>query len=164
VASDTITTAMFLIAAVIAAAILLNAVFPVIYTMAGTFSQSSREADSRIRTDFKIINTYAKSGTAQIWMKNIGNNRIAYADINQSDVFIGVPGNFETVPKKVGSLGGNGWNYEVVSDTNTYWDSAETLHMTVASAKIPTSVGSVVYFQFVSVNGVVRSTEFTASG
>jgi flagellar protein FlaG len=59
VASDTITTAMFLIAAVIAAAILLNAVFPVIYTMAGTFSQSSREADSRIRTDFKIINTYA---------------------------------------------------------------------------------------------------------
>jgi flagellar protein FlaG len=162
--SDTFTTAMFLIASIIAAGVLLNAVFPVIYTMTGTFSQSSHEADQRIRTDIKIINTYARSGAGQIWMKNIGTNRIAYNEINMSDVFIGVPGDFESVPIMTGSLGGNGWSYQVLEDTNTYWDPGETVHLTVESGKIPTSKGDIVYFQFVSVNGVVRSIEFPASG
>lgn len=162
--SDTFTTAMFLIASIIAAAVLLNAVFPVIYTMTGTFSQSSHEADQRIRTDIKIINTFAKSGTAQIWMKNIGTSRISYNEINMSDVFIGAPGDFESVPVKVGSLGGNGWSYQVLEDTNSWWESGETLHLTVESAKIPTSKGDIVYVQFVSVNGVVRALEFPASG
>jgi flagellar protein FlaG len=162
--SDTFTTAMFLIASIIAAAVLLNAVFPVIYTMTGTFSQSSHEADQRIRTDIKIINTYAKSGTGQIWMKNIGTNRISYNEINSSDVFIGAPGDFESVSFKEGLLDGNGWNYQVPEDTNTYWDPGETLHVTVENSKIPTSKGDIVYFQFVSENGVVRATEFPAGG
>jgi flagellar protein FlaG len=162
--SDTFTTAMFLIASIIAAAVLLNAVFPVIYTMTGTFGQSSHEADQRIRTDIKIINTYAKSGIGQIWMKNIGTNRIGYEEINQSDVFIGATGDFESVPRKEGALGGNGWNYLVLEDTNTYWDPGETVHLTLESTKIPLSKGDIVYFQFVTMNGVVRSIEFPASG
>jgi flagellar protein FlaG len=162
--SDTFTTAMFLIASIIAAAVLLNAVFPVVYTMTGTFSQSSHEADQRIRTDIKIINSFAKSGVAQVWMKNIGTNRISYNEINMSDVFIGAPGDFESVPLRDGALGGNGWSYRVLEDTNNWWESGETLHLTAESAKIPSVKGDIVYFQFVSVNGVVRATEFPASG
>jgi hypothetical protein len=162
--SDTFTTAMFLIASIIAAAVLLNAVFPVIYTMTGTFSQSSHDADLRIRTDIKIINTYAKSGAAQIWMKNIGTSRIAYNEINMSDVFIGAPDDFESVPHKSGFLGGNGWSFVVLEDTNAWWESGETLHLSVESSKIPVAKGDIVYFQFVSVNGVVRAAEFPASG
>ncbi|MDD1678660.1 MAG: flagellin [Methanomicrobiales archaeon] len=155
---------MFLIASIVAAGVLLNAVFPVIYTMTGTFGQSSHEADQRIRTDIKIINTYARSGIGQVWMKNIGTNRISYNEINMSDVFVGAPGDFESVPRKVGSLGGNGWSYQVLEDTNTYWEPGETMHLTMESSKIPTSKGDIVYFQYVSVNGVVRATEFPASG
>ena len=162
--SDTITTALFLIAAVVAAAVLINAMFPVIYTMTGTFSSSSHEADERLRTDIKIINSYAHSGRAQVWIKNVGTKRIAAEEINQSDLFIGSPTDFESVPKKVGDLSGNGWDYTILEDENRYWDPAETLHLTMESSKIPTNRGDIVYFQFVSLTGTVRSVEFSASG
>ncbi|MDI6719524.1 MAG: flagellin [Methanomicrobiales archaeon] len=162
--SDTITTALFLITAVVAAAVLINAIFPVIYTMTGTFSSSSHAADERLRTDLKIINAYAHAGSAQIWIKNVGTNRISGNEINQSDIFIGAPTDFESVPKKAGSLGGYGWDYIILGDTNRYWDPAETVHLTIESSKIPTISGDIVYFQFVSQNGVVRSAEFSASG
>ena len=73
--SETITTALFLITAVVAAAVLINAVYPVISRLwPGTFSSTTHESDVRIRTDFKIIATYASqaSGTSQVWMKNTG--------------------------------------------------------------------------------------------
>ena len=70
--SETITTALFLITAVIAAGVLINAVYPVVYKMAGTFSSTTHESDTRMRTDFKVISTVATGSTAQIWMKNIG--------------------------------------------------------------------------------------------
>jgi archaeal flagellar protein FlaG len=162
--SDTFTTAMFLITAVVAAAVLINAVFPVIHTMTGTFASSSREADERLRTDIKIINTFANGGVAQIWIKNVGTKRIAEGEINQSDVFVGGSTNFESVPKREGALGENGWDYVILEDTNAYWDPAETLHITAKSPTIPSVRGGMVYFQFVTVNGVVRTAEFTASG
>ncbi|MEI7649431.1 MAG: hypothetical protein WCJ47_06980, partial [Methanomicrobiales archaeon] len=53
--AETITTAIFLITAVVATAVLVNAIYPVIYTTAGTFQASTHEADTRLRTDFKIV-------------------------------------------------------------------------------------------------------------
>ncbi len=43
--AETITTALFLITAVVASAVLINAVYPVIQTMTGTFSSSTHESD-----------------------------------------------------------------------------------------------------------------------
>ena len=57
--AETFTTAMFLITAVIAAGVLVNAIFPVVYNMAGTFSSASHESDQRLRTDFKVVFTSA---------------------------------------------------------------------------------------------------------
>src|SRR5512145_927211 len=96
--SETITTALFLITAVIAAGVLINAVYPVVYNMAGTFSSSTHESDVRMRTDFKVISTVATAGspgTAQVWMKNVGSEQIPYGDIQRSDVFCGAVGSFE---------------------------------------------------------------------
>lgn len=156
--SETFTTAMFLIAAIIAAAVLINAAFPVIYTMSGTFSSSAKEADERIRTDMKIIATHAStSGYAQVWIKNIGKSRIGIGEINASDVFIGGPNDFERVPKTK-------WSAEIEEDTNSYWEYGETLHLTIESAKIPSTIGQTVHFQFILPNGVMRSTEFTVGG
>ena len=50
-----IESAILLIVAVICAAILAMAVYPAIFTMAGTFSSASHTADQNIRTDFKIV-------------------------------------------------------------------------------------------------------------
>ncbi len=61
-----IESAILLIVAVICAAILAMAVYPAIFTMAGTFSSASHTADQNIRTDFKIV--LATSDTTPVFM------------------------------------------------------------------------------------------------
>ena len=162
--AETITTALFLITAVVASAVLINAVYPVIQTMTGTFSSSTHESDVRIRTDFKIIATSASqsSGTAQVWMKNIGSERISLSDIQRADVFCGAVGNFDHLSYTSSNPGWTadfGPGYDL--NTNSFWDPGETLKVT-AKTSIPPA-GNNVYFQFALPNGIWRSNEFTAS-
>jgi flagellar protein FlaG len=166
--SETITTALFLITAVVAAGVLINAVYPVIYTMAGTFSSSTHESDVRIRTDFKIIATYGSesSQTAQIWMKNTGTERISLEAIKTADVFCGGEGNFDHLTYSE-SFGEKKWQVDfdpVVKDYdlngNGYWDPGETLKIIAETSTLPASGGK-VYFQFTLSNGIWRSVEFT---
>ncbi len=122
---------------------------------------------SRIRTDFKIIATSASqsSGTAQVWMKNIGSERISLSDIQRADVFCGAVGNFDhltyykqqPVDKQWTADFGPGYDL----NANSFWDSGETLKVT-ARTSIPPA-GNNVYFQFALPNGIWRSNEFTAS-
>ena len=166
--AETITTALFLITAVVASAVLINAVYPIISNMAGTFSSTTHESDIRIRTDFKIIATYASqsAGTAQVWMKNIGSERLSLAQIQQADVFCGAVGSFDHLAHTGGILGNNQWIEdfsvpEYDQNNNQFWDPGETLKIT-AKTTIPSS-GSKVTFQFALSNGMWRSIEFTAS-
>jgi flagellar protein FlaG len=162
--SESITTALFLITAVVASAVLINAMYPVIQNMAGTFSSSTHEADQRIRTDFKIIATQASDGTVQVWMKNIGSERIGLADIKRSDVFCGAVGSFDHLSYVSSNPGDKQWTEEFGTgydlNTNKFWDPGETLKIT---AKAPFSSGDKVFFQFALPNGIWRSIEFTAS-
>ena len=94
--SDTFTTAMFLITAVVAAAVLINAIFPVVYQMAGTFSSSTHASNVRLRTDFVIVATFASpTGTAQVFMKNVGSQAVSVNEIESSDVIFGPVGNVQ---------------------------------------------------------------------
>jgi archaeal flagellar protein FlaG len=168
--SESITTALFLITAVVASAVLINAMYPVIQNMAGTFSSSTHESDVRIRTDFKIIATHASDGTVQVWMKNIGSERIGLADIQRSDVFCGEVGNFDHLtynhvePDNLEDLTSGQWTEEFDAgydlNANKFWDPGETVKIT---AKTPFSAGDKIYFQFALPNGIWRSIEFTAS-
>jgi len=165
--AETITTALFLITAVVASAVLINAVYPVIQNMAGTFSSSTHESDVRIRTDFKIIATSASqsAGTAQVWMKNIGSERISLSEIQRADVFCGAVGSFDHLTYTSGSLGDKQWTADFGTgydlNANSFWDPGETLKVT-AKTQIPPA-GNKVYFQFALPNGIWRSNEFTAS-
>ncbi|MCK9308547.1 MAG: flagellin [Methanoculleus sp.] len=160
--SETFTTAMFLIAAIISAGVLINAVFPVIYTLSGTISSSSHKVDERLSTDVKIVTTYASGehNNARIWLKNIGAGRIADANVRQADVFLGGQGDFIRLTRSETLTNGT-WTYEILEDTNDYWDSGETLYIEAQTTKVP-SRGDVVYFQFVLPTGLYRSTTFTA--
>ena len=169
--AETITTALFLITAVVASAVLINAVYPVIQTMAGTFSSSTHESDVRIRTDFKIIATASSesSGTAQVWMKNIGSERISRAEINRSDVFCGPVGYFDHLAYhdvEPGNLEEGEWTEEFGTgydlNKNSFWDPGETLKVTAKPEK-PIRSDNNVYFQFALPNGIWRSNEFRAS-
>ncbi len=165
--SETFTTAMFLMAAIISAGVLINAIFPVIYTLSDTIASSTHEADERLRVDVKIVTTYASAGSqqAEIWIKNVGTQRIAEADLKSSDVFLGAVGNFDRLSYTAGAPADGEWMYEIEgSGANGYWDAGETLHITGHTTDLPDVAGDVAYFQFVLMTGLSRSTEFTMSG
>jgi flagellar protein FlaG len=169
--AETITTALFLITAVVAAGVLINAVYPIVFNMAGTFSSTTHQSDVRIRTDFKIITTFATAGTpgtVQVWMKNIGSEQIPLDDIKRSDVFCGAVGNFDRLAYQnvsPASLDSGYWTETFDSgydlDNNQFWDPGETVKVT-AKTTIP-ATGSRIYFQFATPNGIWRSNEFTVS-
>ena len=152
--AETITTALFLITAVIAAGVLINAVYPVVYNMAGTFSSATHESDVRMRTDFKVIAATGSGTTASIWMKNIGTERILEGSIESGDVFFGEAGDFDRI--EYGT-----WTY-VLSDTNSngVWDTGETLKISISTS---VTSGNEYYFQYSLPNGVWRSYTLTAS-
>jgi flagellar protein FlaG len=159
--SETIVTAIFLITAVVAAGVLTSQIFPAIYTMSGSVSSSTQKADQTMRTDIAIVNTFANaSHYAQVWLKNTGSSRINLADLDKSTIFIGAPGDFETVPKN--DLLTDGWTYDILENTNNYWDPMETLHVIIRSGKIPPNP-NMAYFQIVLHDGTKRSEEFTVS-
>lgn len=154
--SETIVTALFLIAAVVAAGVLINAVFPIISRTTETFGSVAHSTDEQIRTDIKIVNYFAHDSSAEIWLKNIGSSRISANDLDNSDVFIGEVGAFTRYPLigKYGSdIGG--------TDIGQWWDPGETLDIKLAlTPPIPT--GNMTYFAIVLPNGVKRSIEFVA--
>ena len=162
--SETITTALFLITAVIAAGVLINAVYPVVYTMAGTFSSSTHESDVRMRTDFKVISPVASGNSAQVWMKNIGCERVAADEISNWDVFFGKVAEFDWLSYGLTP----GWIEVFSTDSsydinmNGYWDPGETLKIEI-TLDYSLSSGDQVYFQVSLPNGVWRSKEFTPS-
>ena len=162
--SETITTALFLITAVIAAGVLINAVYPVVYNMAGTFSATTHESDERMRTDFKIISTVASGDTAQVWMKNIGSQQIPKGNLEKADVFCGAAGDFDRLIFVTGSPSDGEWTVDLydLDPANEMWDPGETVKITAKTSLIP-GTGSKVYFQFSLPNGVWRSNEFTVS-
>jgi flagellar protein FlaG len=173
--AETFTTAMFLITAVIAAGVLINAVFPVVYTMAGTFQSSTHASDQRLRTDFQIVTTLANyyggttPGTVQVWMKNVGSATISLSQIEtSSDVFAGQDGNFARLTYSSNPGADGTWGAKLYdTNNNNYWDPGETLLITAYTTKIPAppslhlpSSGNMVYFQFILPDGIWRSTDF----
>jgi archaeal flagellar protein FlaG len=151
--SETIVSALFLISAVVAAGVLINSVFPIISRTTETFGSVSHSTDTQMRTDIKIVNTYAnKTQGATIWLKNVGSSRIPSSDLDQSDIFIGTPGDFERF-----SLANH---YSILESANTFWDPGETLKIDVMSGKIP-DTGNTAYFGIVLSSGVKRDIEFT---
>jgi hypothetical protein len=165
--AEAISNALFLIAAVICAAVLIVAIFPAIFTMAGTFGSASHAADLNIRTDFKIVLATNTGTTVSVWMKNIGSAQIPLADIEQrSDVFLGPEGS----GVQRFSYGGQSYTLgQWTDDTsglsgNGYWNPGETLGVNIA---LPSSMTNMdpstteMYFQFVLPNGVSRSVTFT---
>jgi flagellar protein FlaG len=165
--AETITTALFLITAVVASAVLINAIYPVVYTAAGSFSATTHESDTRMRTDFKIIATYASNstGNAQVWMKNTGSEGISLEEIKKADVFCGATGSFVHLTYDIISTSAGKWNIDFTPleydlNNNQVWDPGETVKIT-AWTGIPESGGK-VYFQFAVPSGVWRTTEFTS--
>ena len=149
--SESIVTALFLISAVIAAGVLITAIFPAIYRTADTFGSASHEADVQMRTDIKIVNYFYSGSSGNVWLKNIGSYRIGTSELDESDIFYGPSGE----PFTHTTLGDVA--YAVTGD---FWDQGETLTIPIDSISV--APGDPIYFAIVLPNGVRRSVEFAA--
>ncbi|MGB7993329.1 flagellin [Methanoregula sp.] len=162
--ADTFTTAMFLITAVIAAGVLISAIFPVFYQMTGTFSSAGHTADVQLRTNMQIILDVAnQSQYARVWIKNTGSERVALADIQRSNVICGDAGNFNLLSlSQTGTLSNGQWSYVLYDlNDNNFWDPGETLEIDAHTSTIQTA--DPVYFQFSLPNGNSISDQFMVS-
>jgi hypothetical protein len=166
---------MLLITGVVAAAILIVTVLPIVWSMVGTFSSASAATDRSMRTDFKIVTTYADYSTATVngatvtvWMKNIGTTKIGKTELDSgADVYVGKIDNFARatrtssfIPRSTTS----NWNYtlyDLGTGSTGIWDPGETLQVDTFSSTV-TAISQSVYFQFSLPSGVTRSAEFTS--
>lgn len=165
--ADTFTTALFLITAVIAAGVLISAIFPVVYQMAGTFTSAGHASDQQIRTNIQIVLDVAyyynnmNPNIEKIWIKNTGSRQIGASEIAQADVFCGDAGNFARMT--YGASSSNYW----ISNTGAFanqqvWAPGETLEVDCYPSTI-TSTTNQVYFQFVLPDGISTSDQFSVT-
>ena len=85
-----ITTAMLLMASVVAALALINAVLPALGKSSSALATANSVAAARIRTDVDVIHsTGDTSGTITVWVKNVGAQVIR--SVKDSDVIITKP-------------------------------------------------------------------------
>lgn len=173
-ASETFVSALMLITGVVAASILIVAVLPMIWSMVGTFSSASAATDRSMRTDYKIVTTYAKysatapaGATVTVWMKNIGSSRIGTSELKLADVYVGKSTDFNRAtwyqsPQGRSNLAWWYTLYDIAGGTTNMWDPGETLQIDTFCTSV-TGIGNPVFFQFTLPSGVSRSAEFTSS-
>ena len=154
--AETIVTAIFLITAVVATVVMVNAIWPIITTTSGTVSATTHSADMIMRTDFKIVAAFNTTSRYEIYMNNVGSQPISFEEMNKSTVFCGTSVGNRLTSGSSSVLGQ--WNAVILPDaTSGFWDPGETLVVYAYREKF----GVPIYFQFVLPNGVWRSTEFT---
>lgn len=163
--SETFVTAIFLITAIIAAGVLVSAIYPSVYRASETFIAGSHEMDERMRTDIAIVNTVISAGDspAYIWIKNTGVNPVGEGLIPRFDVFMGKTGEVRRLQytEPDGDLSAGQWTYTLHDDNNNgLWDRGETLEIIAHNQQVVGS-GDRMTFQVVLPNGVRRNIDFT---
>ena len=127
-----ITAAMFLIASIIAALALINAVLPATGKSASALITANKTAADRIRTDIAIVHATGDATNDQVtvWVKNIGTQSIK--PINASDVFLTTPTNVLRLPY-VASCASECWDYSIEGG-GTDWIQAVTVKFTIKTS------------------------------
>ena len=153
-----ITSAILIIASIIAATALINAVLPAASKSAGALLNANTASANRIRTDIEIVHATgnATSEKITVWVKNIGSTRII--PINASDIILEAPdGTVTRLPYTSGCNSGSPgcWDYAIEGS------SADWIYtVTVRFILFPTTgVDSGVYSVTISVFNAVSATE-----
>ena len=148
-----ITSALLIIASIVAAMALVNAVIPATSKSAGALLNANTVAADRIRTDIEIVHASGNATTDKIvvWVKNVGTTRII--PINTSDVILETPDGGVTRLPYVAGCTSECWDY-AIEGSSTDWTDTVTVKFTLA-----TSVDTGVHSVTVSVFNAVSATK-----
>jgi flagellar protein FlaG len=130
-AQEVLSSAILIIAAIIATAAIVNAIYPSLFAAAGSVATASDTASNRVLTDIKIAMASADGpGTLYVWVKNDGSTRIPESRIAYTDVYFGDRGHM--IKASANSSEAFRWTY-ALDDINgdDDWGPGETLQITV---------------------------------
>jgi len=143
-----ITTAFMVIASVVCAVLVFNAVYPAIIRSSDAMISMKTRIDERLKGQIEIIHATGNGSNGFVWVKNVGSLRIAA--VESCDIFFGPEGNFSRIPHQDEAEGNPYWTYDVEGDSSE-WTPTATLKITVHYG----SVLSGRYFvKVISPNGV----------
>ncbi|CAJ35450.1 hypothetical protein [Methanocella arvoryzae] len=130
-AQDVITTAILIIAAIISVVVLVNAVYPALFTATGSISSVSGLASDRAKSDIRVVMANSPNSTAlQVWVKNVGSVGVPESRITYTDVYFGDKGSMARASPDPSA--GLWWAYSLDdTDGNGQWNTGETLELTV---------------------------------
>ena len=133
-AEETISTAILTVATIIAAVVLLTAIYPSLYAVSGSILSMDSVATDRIRTDMTVLAEYPSSVDGNFvlvaWIKNTGSTTIDQASLGQSDVYLYTGSGKTTLISRSG--GNPSWTYAILNGNGgPDWDPGETLQVTI---------------------------------
>ena len=145
-----ISTALLLIASVIAATALINAVLPAANKSSGALLAANSVAADRIKTDIEIVHASGNdtSNKITLWVKNIGTKNIV--PISASDVILTTPSDILRLPYVSGCTS-ECWDYSI-EGSGSDWKQSVTVKFTLL-----TSVTTGVYTITLSVVNAVSA-------
>lgn len=129
---DTISNAILIIAVVIATTVVLNALYPAMFGMAGSIRSNVADADDRSMTSVTISYCSFDPGDhiLRVWAKNSGRDPIADSELAGIRAYYG---------DESGSMANYGISYalQAPDDGDDRWDSGETLEIDLSSPDSP---------------------------
>ncbi len=123
----TIVTALLIIAGVISAIAVFNAILPAVTQSGDAMNNMERRIDDRMQSQIEIIHATSGPGnTVLIWVKNVGNRKIPAP--KDCDLFFGPETSFTRIPYGTGTPN---WTYSIENDSE--WRQGATLKIVVNS-------------------------------
>ena len=160
--SEVIGTALIMIATVVAAVALINAVFPSIYSVSDSISAVTGNVNNQMKSEFMFIyESPDQSGNnLTAWVKNTGETQVAANELNDSDLFIS-NSNGVMQMANLNSSKQPSWTYTIEnSNGDGQWDPGETLEINLVTNQ-PFVQGSSYTTRLVMYNGAYCEGYFT---
>lgn len=133
-ASEVISSALLMIATIVATVALINAVIPSIYSMSGSITSVTHSVNEQMKTDVKFIyETTDDSNHLTAWVKNTGQTQIPLTNFNRTDVFYG-DANGAMARAQLNSTDYPAWTFSLENDNgNGQWDPGETIRLDITA-------------------------------
>ena len=163
-ADEAINTAILTVATIIAALVLVNAMYPALYQASGSILSMNDRSAGRLKTEMTVLTEWYPAGQPddiglQVWVKNTGSKAIAAEDLARADAFLYTGnGNGIRLPR---SEPPDSWSYTILSGNgDASWDPAETIGITVHHVTAGGLSPGTLRFRLALPNGVYAEDAF----
>ena len=127
-----ITTSLIIIASLVAAMALINAVLPALGKSSGALATANSAAAKRIKTDIDVIHSTGNTSTniVTVWVKNVGAQVIS--TVKDSDIILTKPDGSVTRFTYTPGCSSECWDY-TLEDSAPAWTTSVTVKITIAT-------------------------------